>query len=142
MGVVLYFTARGPVPEPAEAAIRAELSSSPLLRWQPWLLCEPPWFYAPEAGRPLRGRTKLNVLPASAEAVEFVEREEPDDIEALVTALCDWSERYGVAWTLDIDGRRQGRIERGRCGWCLRRWLRAAAAWLKERQRDAARAAP
>ena len=77
-----------------------------------------------ELGRPLKGRTKLNVSPRPAEALEFVEREEPDDIEALVTALCDWSERYGVAWVLDIDGRRQGRVERGRCGWCLRRRLR------------------
>jgi len=142
VGVCLYFTARGRAPESAEAAIWAELSSSALLRWQPWPLCEPPRFFPPEAGRPLKGRTKLNVLPAPAEALEFVEREEPDDIEALVTALCDWSERYGVSWALDIDGRRQGRIERGRCGWCLRRRLRATAAWLKQRQREAARAAP
>ena len=138
----LYFTARGPVSESAEAAIRSELSSSALLRWQPWLLCEPPWFFPPEAGRPLKGHTKLNVLPAPTEALEFVEREEPDDIEALATALCEWSERYGVAWELDIDGWRQGRIERGRCGWCLRRRLRATAAWLKQRQQEAARAGP
>jgi hypothetical protein len=142
VGVCLYFTARGWVPGPAEAAIRSELSRSSLLRWQPWLLCEPPWFFPPEVGQPLKGRTKLNVLPQPGEALEFVEREEPDDIEALVTALCDWSERYGVAWVLDIDGWQQGRIERGRCGWCLRRRLRATAAWLKQRQREAARAAP
>lgn len=140
MGVCLYFTARGPVLGPAEGAIRSEMSQSPLLRWQPWLLCEPPRFFPPEAGRPLKGRTKLNVSPQTEEALEFVEREEPDDIEALTTALCDWSERYGVAWVLDIDGWRQGRIERGRCGWCLRRRLRATAAWLKQRQREAARA--
>jgi hypothetical protein len=142
MGVCLYFTARGFVPESAAAAIRSELSASPLLRWQPWLLCEPPWFFPPEAGQPLQGRTKLNVSPQPGEALEFRERQEPDDIEAIVSALCDWSERYGVSWVLDIDGWRQGRIEWGRCGWCLRRRLRATAERLKQQQREAARAGP
>jgi hypothetical protein len=139
VGVCLYFTMREAAPKPVEAAIRSELVS--LLRGQHWFLCEPPWFFPPEEGQPLRGRTKLNVDPPPAEAAAFDERE-PDDIQAIVTALEGWSERYGVSWVLDIDGWQQGRIKRGRCGWCLRRRMRATAEWLKQQQRKAVRAAP
>jgi hypothetical protein len=87
----------------------------------------------------LKGRTKLNVSPLPEEAAAF-EEGEPDDLQAIVAALCDWSEHYGVSWVLDIDGRRQGRIEQGRCGWCLRRRLRDTSEWLKRKMAEAGRA--
>ncbi len=134
MGVCLYFTAQEPVSESVEAAIRAEQAL--LQQKQRWILCETPWFFPSEPGRPFQGITKLNIMPHPDEAVELNELE-PDDIEVIVTALCDWSERYGVCWVLEIAGERQGRIERGQCESCLWRRVRETAEWLKQQQRKA-----
>jgi hypothetical protein len=135
VGVCLYFTMGGPISMAVEDSIRRELPSA--ISGRLWLLCEPPWFFPPEEGQPLRGRTKLNGSPGPEEAREHRGGPEPDDLEALVELLCAWSARYDVAWVVDIDGRRLGHIAGGKCGWCLARRIRATADALRRKWRAA-----
>jgi hypothetical protein len=130
----LYFTADRPQPAEADAAIRA--GWPPVLEGRDWLLCEPPSFLPLGDDGLLRGRTKLNVCPDPGEAAGYIERE-PDDFQAVIAALCDWSERYGVRWRLDIDGERQGRIADGRCEPSLARRMRDTSEQLRRWQREA-----
>lgn len=114
MGVSLYYTSLQPVPKKVEEAIRAELRQ--YQRKQPWLLCEPPGLYDTEEDSRLRGGSKLNLHPW-ADEMEAAAASHPkrNDIQELVRLLCEWSERYGITWLLDIDGDRLGRIEDGVC---------------------------
>jgi hypothetical protein len=116
MGVHLYFTTEEPVEPAAAAAVREACRH--VGRGRPWILCEPPHFYADDAegGGRLRGGTKLNMIPhpddlAAAGPID----PEDHDLGALLDALCRWSSEYGITWRLEIDGHKIGWVENGEC---------------------------
>jgi hypothetical protein len=114
MGVTLQYTSRHPVAEEIAKAVRLELRRQ--RREQPWILCEPPRFYEPMEDGKLRGGTKLHMHLSADEMAPATGRHVgPNDVQELLNLLCDWSDRHGITWLLDIDGHHLGRIEDGLC---------------------------
>src|SRR5262249_8353467 len=83
---------------------------------QPWFLCESPGFFDAEEDGRFRGGSKLVIHPWADEMEVAATRDsERNDIQELARLLCDWSDRYGITWLVDIDGYPLGRIEDGCC---------------------------
>ncbi len=115
MGMLLYYTTTKRVSEAVEDAIRAELESYEGGE-QPWILCEPPYFYPTGPDGKLHGGSKLNLHPWPEEWDEAQTRPGPrNDLLELLRLLGEWSRRHQVDWELSIEEEPLGRIEQGVC---------------------------
>jgi hypothetical protein len=116
MGVHLYFTTEDPVDAATAAALREACKH--VGPGRPWILCEPPHFYADDEegdGR-LRGSTKLCIMPYQEDLAESGPIDPEDhDLGAVLDALCRWSGEYGLTWRLEIEGQKIGWVENGEC---------------------------
>jgi hypothetical protein len=97
---------------------------------QPWLLCEPMSFFEmPGFESKLFGASKLNLIPDPAEKAEAESYDtDKNDLEFLLDKLCEISKRFGVNWTISVEGAELGSIDNGVCDQAVREAVEAMAS--------------
>jgi hypothetical protein len=127
VGIHFCFDSAESVAPQVEQAIRKE--NERMASNRPWVLCEPPEFYATEEDGRLRGGSKLNLLPDPNEFVEAGQAtRERTDLEDLLDLLSRWSRLHGITWELTIEGQPIGIIQNGSCDQAI---LEAIAAMAR-----------
>jgi hypothetical protein len=131
MGVTIEYYTKSEV---SLDEVRAIVAATREPNNQPWLLCEPiNFFEMPGFENKLFGASKLNLMPDPAEKAEAESCDtDKNDLEFLLDKLCEISTRFGVNWTIQVEGAELGAIDNGVCDQSVREAVEAMASVADE----------